>query len=466
MGLTVSESWLDTKRPGGSDSSDFATLVRPTLQWASRSGRLQGRIDYALSAAYHTDREVASELQNFLDAALTLEALDSRVFIDASASATQRSVSPFGQQSANANLSGRNGNVKEIGTVRLAPYAKGLLGNVASYEVRYSAAATNARDSKEGDSTTEGWSAALRSVGGAALGWSLDASSQQSSFRTGGRSESERLTATLLYRPDVDWQLLARGGVEGNEIGVGPRERFDSWGMGVTWRPTERSNFEIERDERYFGTGWRVTLEHRFPQSSFRFTSNRDVNRSSDPRGAGQPITRFDLLFFQFASAIPDPERRRTFVLSLLQALGEDPNAVVLGGFLSNEVTVQQREDLSWNWSFKRLVLGLQAFRSRTQRLDNAGQPAANGQVRQFGYSGTMSYRLTPTASASLVGNRLKSLGDPGQPGTDLKSLALTLSEQLGPRTSASLNARYSVFNSQTDPYRESAITASLAFRF
>jgi len=42
----------------------------------------------------------------------------------------------------------------------------------------------------------------------------------------------------------------------------------------------------------------------------------------------------------------------------------------------------------------------------------------------------------------------------------------LSYTEQIGRRTNASLSARYSVFNSTIDPYREAALTASLVMRF
>ena len=44
--------------------------------------------------------------------------------------------------------------------------------------------------------------------------------------------------------------------------------------------------------------------------------------------------------------------------------------------------------------------------------------------------------------------------------------VSLNWTDRLGPRTTVSVSARYSVFNSATDPYRESAVTASLSMRF
>ena len=47
-----------------------------------------------------------------------------------------------------------------------------------------------------------------------------------------------------------------------------------------------------------------------------------------------------------------------------------------------------------------------------------------------------------------------------------LADVAQAHADLQGRRTTGALSARYSVFNSATNPYRESAVTASLAMRF
>ena len=102
----------------------------------------------------------------------------------------------------------------------------------------------------------------------------------------------------------------------------------------------------------------------------------------------------------------------------------------------------------------------------RSHVIDAAATVAAAEAVRQWGYLANASYRLGPTASLALTGSRQLTQGNATQSGTELKSISLNYSDQLGRRTSAALSARYSVFNSSTNPYREAAITASLSQRF
>ena len=128
---------------------------------------------------------------------------------------------------------------------------------------------------------------------------------------------------------------------------------------------------------------------------------------------------------------------------------------------------MQERNDIAWTYSAKRLTLSAQAYASRTRQLDDAARQRPVTATRASAATpGSMSYRLTPTASFSLLGSRLMTKPTATQTGTDLKSLSLTLSDRLGRYATAALNARYTVFNSAFTPYRETAVGASLGLRF
>jgi uncharacterized protein (PEP-CTERM system associated) len=110
--------------------------------------------------------------------------------------------------------------------------------------------------------------------------------------------------------------------------------------------------------------------------------------------------------------------------------------------------------------------LNLLLFSSDSRVLDSAFQAPGDGRVRQWGYTGSLAYRLSPVDSASLTGSQQRTLGNQVRRGNDLKSLALGWNGQIGHRASASLSARYSVFNSDTNPYKESSLSGSISLRF
>jgi uncharacterized protein (PEP-CTERM system associated) len=191
------------------------------------------------------------------------------------------------------------------------------------------------------------------------------------------------------------------------------------------------------------------------------------VNLGGQRQGSASSRTLYDQFFEQFAAQEPDPGLRQTLVLSFLAGQGLDPNATVgAAGSLSGPV-LQQRKDLAVSYNMRRLTLAIQAFANDSSQLSAGGQSASiTNATRQRGYSGSAAWRLTPTASVNLLGSRLMTQPNAQLPGNDLKSLSLNLVERLGPRTTATLGARRTVFNSVVNPYRETAANASLGLRF
>jgi uncharacterized protein (PEP-CTERM system associated) len=461
--LTYSDS---TAAGSGSTGSDFITELRPGISLTSSSGRVRGSLNYALGAIRHSRSENASQIQNTLSAAFTAEMIDNRVFVDANAGVARTAISAYGQQSAPDSL-GINNNRTEVANLSLSPYARGRLGDAATYEGRLTASATNARDSIAGDSTNTGGSLTLASArSGALFGWSLNGTRNHAHFRAGGNSSSDRVAATVTARPDPEVQLSLRGGQEANNVLEGQRTRYNNYGGGILWTPSPRTTASIDSDERYFGRSFRIALQHRFARSSFSFNATRDASTSGDPNGVGQPQTLYQLYFNQFASQQPDPTLREQLVLDFLRALGQDPNTIVVGGYLNTGVTLQRREDLAWTYSGLRSTISVQAFASDSRLIGNAGLASADSATRQIGYTGSLSYRLTPTASASLTGSWLRTLSTASQEGNSLKTMALTWSDQLGRRTSIAFSGRYSLFSSPTSPYHETSAVATLGVRF
>lgn len=450
----------------GDSRTDLALVLRPGLTVSSRSGRVQGSFSYVADFIQHSRRTEGSELQNSLNASGRAEVIEGSGYIDGTATISKRSLDPFGRQSAQGSYQA-NDNLAEVGTLTLTPRLTGRLGDVAVADVRLNLSATNARHSYAADSTTTGGSASLNSASSAALlGWGLSGSSQRTDYRIGRTTQTDRVTLSLKINPDPEIRFVLRGGQEQTNVTSLDRQRYDNWGGQVQWTPNERTSLDASTDRRYFGTSHQLRFAHRFPLSSFSIGAMRDATNGTEGTAAGQTTTLYQQLFSLFTSAIPDPVERERFVRELLAAEGLDPNTTVGGGFVNSGVTLQRREDLAWIYNGKRLSLAAQGFRSRVRVIDNPNTTVADPGTQQSGYTGTASWRLTPTGSVSLLGSRTMTKGNDTRAGTDLKSLSLSYTEQLGRYTSAAFSARYSVFNSTTDPYRETAMRASLSMRF
>ncbi len=81
----------------------------------------------------------------------------------------------------------------------------------------------------------------------------------------------------------------------------------------------------------------------------------------------------YDLLFSQMASSIPDQAARAIFVNNLLLQNGIAPNVQVNAGFLSSQVTVMRRQELSYVLLGVRNTLTLAVNRTRNDSLGTLG---------------------------------------------------------------------------------------------
>jgi uncharacterized protein (PEP-CTERM system associated) len=447
---------------------DSVLQVHPGVQIAAGAGRLRGRLEYGLNAIYHSrsapGQGQADSLQNNLNAALNAEVIERWAFVDATASITQQAISAYGQQSVDGTQ--LNSNRTEVSQLSIRPRAQGNLASWMTYQIGLSADATHARGAAQPDSHNTGVTLNLGSPStGALFGWSALGSQQRTSFG-GQATDSRRVSLSLLVRPNPEWSGSLRAGQETTSVASVYRQTYNNWGGDLRWTPSVRTTILISGDERYYGRGHQIQLEHRFPSSSVRYTSIRDVNNAANGAGVGQPTSLYQLFYVQFASVQPDPTLRDQLVRDTLLSLHLDGNAVVAGGFVNGGTSLQRRDDLALTYVGRRSSLTLQAFSSDTRRIDTNTVGVDTTPVRQAGLNATVSYRLTPIANVNLSGSGLRTQGTATQAGNRLKSASLSWANQFTKYVGTSLSARYSVFDGTINPYRESALSASLNLRF
>lgn len=459
--VDVSVTASADERGAGQKSSDTETQLRPAVYLTSRTGRVVGQLSYALVLIRHSNEYVGQNIHNQLNASFSAEAIERWAYVDVAATVAQQPASAYGQQTA-ADSGRDNPNLVEVGTLNISPYVRGVLGAAVNYDVRLTASGTNGRRSKTADSTTMGGNVSLSSVvPGAMVGWGLSASQVTQDYRVGRESRSDRYSASLTFMPDPDLTLNLRGGQESNDIASLSSASYNNWGVGLTWRPSPRTRAQVQFDERYFGKAHQVVLEHRLAATSFQFISSRDAGGGADMSAGGQPITLYQALDRLLTPQYPDPVERDVQIR--LRLGNADPGQLVGGGAINSAVTVTQRQQLVASYAAARLSGSLQIYTTSSKTADVT---AAAAEVEQWGYLGTLGYRLTPTASVNLTGSRMVTQGTDSNPGNELKSATFSWTEQVAKRTTAAVSLRYSVFNSALAPYREGALTASLSQRF
>jgi len=455
-------------RPAEPNGLESVLRLTPGVRITSTSGRVQGSFGYSavLVRRDGNERTQGNEWQNQLDASVVAEAVPGHAYLDARAAISQQALSAFGQPVADGTQ--RNSNRTEARTVALTPYLRSSLGGFADAELRASATGTQTDATGSPDSASAQLALTLASPRRAALlGWGLAASSQRTRFEGAGRNaETDRASATLSVNPDIDLRLSVFGGREATNIGFLERKSFDTYGAGLQWTPSPRTAVELRGEDRFFGRAHSVSVQYRTPRSVWRYTDARDINNAADASSVARSLTLREF-YTQLAAALePDATKREALVEQLLRQDTRDPSTLLGGGALSRGITLQRRQDASLAYQGIRTTLTLQLFRNDTRELDGALPALGDGDFEQTGYAASLAHRLTPQTSFSLGGGRTITHATDQRAGTDLKTAFATLTSQLGRRTSGSLGARYSVFNSPTDPYRETALTASINLLF
>jgi len=445
--------------------------AEPGHQHANEVGACRGLTRLHAQRIFHARSSGQNTLPERAGCQFVGRALEDRLFLEASAGISQRTIDPFGTQSQGTGLV--NDNSTEVYDLSISPSFRSRLGSFAEFRASAGWSTTAASSTDLGDNTTLDAAVGL-SGGQGRWGWGLDATWSQSDYDASRRTTDDLVFATLRYAPTYDLQLSVRGGIEGQDVRTGQRQTTEFYGFGINWQPSPRTSLSYQRDERYFGRSHNFSFQYRRARSIWSYTDSRGINDEGayDPLylNQGASVSNYDLFYALFRLAGARPALREQLVLSFLQANGIDPNAAVSSGFLNSGQTVQRSQNLSVALLGQRTTVTLSAFATDTEPVETAdittGDLADVGRVRQLGYTAGVSHRLTPTSSVGLTASLLRTLDEPGQAGNEERLLTLNWSGQIGYRTFASASVRRTVFSSTTNPYNESAINASVRWEF
>jgi uncharacterized protein (PEP-CTERM system associated) len=459
--------------------SGLISQLSPGIRIDGRTARLKMFVDYQLDAIAYSTGNNSSQVQNFLNAFGTLEAIDNWLFLDFGGQISQQVINQFGQQSS-SNIY-NTGNTTETSTFFLSPFIKGQLGGSADYFLRYNTSVTNSKDSTLSDVTISQWLGEIKgNTRFQNLNWAIDGSQQNTNYSQVGllpeqNYNDSRIRGLLSYRLFPEFRLSGSGGYESNNYQSLDNEGEGTYGAGFNWTPTERTQASGFWEHRFFGTGHNVLLSHRFPLSSIRYTDTKDVvlvPNDFTNTGLG---TVYDQYFQIFASLIPDEASRDTYVRNLLNQSGLQPDAQAINNYLANRPDVQRNQELSLVLFGSRNSITFIASRRHNQPLTRApngleGIVSEAGTYTQQGYALSYSHRLTPLTALNLLGSRQKNKSDlTDEIDTTLTTYQIGISTRLGAKTVGALNARHQDFNGSdltTTPYKENSLFASVTMVF
>lgn len=482
----VTETYTNNINLSSTDQrSELITQLSAGLRFASNAGRVRGFADYTLSGLLYARGSAANGFQNALNASLTGEVIERRVFVDVIGTISQQAISAFGTQSTDPTLA--NPNRTEVRTFRVSPYARGRIANLASYEVRLTRSTTHTNSALASNVSTS--SASGRLIGDSAgrrFGWSIDGLRETTDFTLAPRREQSRVNGALTFIPDPQLQLSLLGGRESNNYTTLDTVSYTTRGVRLNWTPSPRTAVLLEKQRRFFGDSHIVSVTHRMARSAVVFTDTRNVALSSGLLQFGTLMTAFDYFFKLFEGAIPDQDARTKLVNQFLADRGYTPGDLVGTGFLTTSTSVQRLQQLSFSAFGLRDTITFMASRSDAERLDTASLLGGVGvgltgvglgdfntftRIRQQAFGTTLTHRMTPQSTLSLSLTQQRNQGDNLVTGaaqsTILRSGTANWSVRLNPRAFASLAARHQRFGgTNSAAYRESALIANFSLQF
>ncbi len=450
--------------------SDFIFEVSPGIRVTSNGARVRGYLDYTLHGFAYASGTLPASLSNELSALATLEAVDRKVFIDVGGRISRATISAFGVQPSDASRDNRN--VTEVRTYFVSPYTRGRLFDQANYELRYRGSVSSSESTRSSNATVQELSGYLREdYPNRHIGWALEAGRTVVDYQATRDIDAStaRGALSLIFTPQL--RTFVSAGRETNNFLTEEQRGYTTVGYGVRWRPSVRTRLDFEQQKRFFGEGHSFVLEHRTPLSAIRLTDVKDVVIGRGFDDVGSQGSLYDLLFTQFASLEPDPDKRAQLVNQFLQRNGFNGTAPVNSSVLASSTTLRRNQQLAYSLIGKRNTVTLFADRINSRLLDNAftinGDFVGANEIRQRRIGATYVHALTQNSSFNVTGVLQRANGSDAAQTSSLRSISLAYTNRLAPKLFFSAGARRS-FSSGSDAvsYDELSVFGRVTVRF
>jgi uncharacterized protein (PEP-CTERM system associated) len=476
---TLSDN-INVNRVRNGKQSDLITEIAPGIRVEAKTAKLKAYLDYTLRGQFYAKESDFNRSQNSLNTFGTLEAVDNWFFVDFSGVIAQQTISAFGAQSASASTI--NNNSTETASYRISPYIRGQMGGLVDYLLRYNLSTTRSDAAIVSDTNISEWVGQLRgSTPFQNLKWTIDASQQSTDYSRGRDTDAERIRAMLTYSVLPQLRFSLSGGQEKNNYASFNQETNSTNGYGFDWNPTERTQISGFKERRFFGDGHNFSFSHRLPRSSIRISDTRDVSVLPNQYTSTGLGTVYNLYYQIFSNIEPyasmNPAVKDSAVANAVNAVlaqsGVSPNTQVTSSYLSARATVQRRQDLTLATFGARNSLTMVLNRTESQSIlaaqasnDDFSQTTM---VKQQGASVNFAHRLSEISNLNALVSRQESKGSSFVTGnSNLKTTTTTYlinaSTKLGAKTTGSLSARRTEFDSTTNPYTENALLGTVSF--
>lgn len=460
--------------PAGARVSDWVFQLTPTVRFDETGARtrLVGAISVPILEYVRTSENnyVAPEA----NVAGTFEAIPQFFFIDASAIVLQEYLSPFGARPSSLVNATENRFTSQTYTV--SPYIKGQAPNDIDYELRQRSIWSDANPSNV--ATSQSYTNEVQAHVGRSpvpVGWSLEYDRSDIKFEDEATERMEISRAHGVYRVDPTLNLFATIGYEDNQF-FHTREHGATYGVGMTWLPSDRTRLDAAWEHRFFGSSYHVTFDHRTPLTVWSLAASRDITSYPEQIASLPPGGNVGaLLNSLFRSRLPDAVQRQTFVDQFIAQRGLPSELTGPVNLFTQRITLVEAETATFGLIGARNTVFFTAFRSRYEPVDDAQNTdllpilAQLTQSTQYGASAVWTHRLTQLANLQTTASWWRSKErEPGNTVTDSYSLESFVTTPLSARTNVRAGARFQDGRSNVPggDYTEFAVFAGITHTF
>jgi uncharacterized protein (PEP-CTERM system associated) len=446
-------------------NDDFVTSLGAGVTFDGEGARLRLKGIVAATEQLYSGQNTTNSFAPYVNITGHLEAIEKFFFVDAAAYVTQTFISPFGPQPGNITTPTNNRYTSESYSV--SPYIEGRLGSYVTYLVRDDNAWTTST-SYGGSSLktpTTYWNnldaRASYSPPGR-LGWQLEYSAQY--YDPGvpmGTYIVQLARAIGTYHVDPQLDVSARIGYEKDRFPqvttLGNSPQGSIYGVGVHWRPTDRTDLSGFWEEHYYGSDYSWELTHRLPNVALRANFTRGL--TSYPQlalliPAGVDVAQF--LDLAFTTRIPDPAARQQAIAQFLAQAGLPPTLSSPLNVYAQTLTLQNTATFYAVWVGGLNSVGFSLFRVESTAISGQGSPLPP--PFQFGSDYTqsgvgVSYSRRLSALANLVANVTYSRTTPHTTDDSVSSFSsnnfnatVALTKRFTPKTNCEVGISYFVF--------------------
>jgi uncharacterized protein, PEP-CTERM system associated len=252
-----------------------------------------------------------------------------------------------------------------------------------------------------------------------------------------------------LYKVDPALELSASAGYEDNRF-FSTRQNGATYGAGIVWHPTDRTNLNATWERRFFGASYHVAFDHRTPLSVWSLNASRDITSypqqiANLPGGADVNV----LLNSLFASRAQDAAQRQLLVDELIRDRGLPLQLSGPLPIFAQQLTLVEAYTATFGILGARNAILFTAYHSRNEPVEGAEAAvspllALLSNTTQSGINVAWSHTLAPKLTFVLHGGVSRATDNTGTVGsTRLYALNATLSQSLSALTSAFVGARY-----------------------